>query len=68
MNRILSIFFALALPLAGWAQSNHELDRLVGQTRHEQGMQHAQLSVCVYNLATGKAVYSNQADLSMTPA
>lgn len=50
------------------AQGTAELEKLVNQTRREEGMKHGTLSVCVYNATTGKQVYAHNAEQSVTPA
>ena len=68
MRKTLTMLLVSALAFAAAAQNTHDIDRLVEQTRRADGMRHAQLSVCLYNIGTGKALYSNNAQASMTPA
>ena len=49
-------------------QSVADLERTVSQTLHEEGMKHGMLAVCVYNVSTGKEIYSRNAEMSVTPA
>lgn len=68
MRKTLTMLLVWALAFAAAAQNSHDIDRLVEQTRRADGMRHAQLSVCLYNIGTGKVLYSNNAQASMTPA
>lgn len=49
-------------------QSISDLDKTVSQACREEGMKHGMLSVCVYNITTGKEIYARNAELSVTPA
>ncbi len=70
------VTFAIYTPLSlgeGWGVSLHaqptaDLDRLVKQVQGEEGMQYGTLSVCVYNVTTGKKFYSYKSERSMMPA
>ena len=50
------------------AQQTAELDHLVKQVQQEEGMRHGTLAVSVYNITTGKNLYSNQGERSLVPA
>lgn len=50
------------------SQQTSELEKLVNQTHRENGMKHGLLAVSVYNVTTGKEVYSHNGDMSVTPA
>ncbi|MBR4506415.1 MAG: D-alanyl-D-alanine carboxypeptidase/D-alanyl-D-alanine-endopeptidase [Bacteroidales bacterium] len=50
------------------AQQTAELDRMVNQIRRETGMKHGTLAVTVQNATTGKIIYSQNGETSMTPA
>ena len=63
---LLSLTMLAAAPAAG--QATADLEKLVNQTRREAGMRNGTLSVCVYNAATGKQIYSHNAEASVTPA
>ena len=64
---ILSIFnFQLSIFNALQAQPTAEVDQTVRQIA--QTMKHATLSVCIYNVTTGKTLYSYDDQRSMTPA
>ena len=68
MKKILFISAFIATLLTMRAQQTAELERLVNQTRREADMKHGMLAVSVYNVTTGKEVYSHNGDLSLTPA
>ena len=64
---ILSIFnFQLSFFNPLQAQPTAEVDQTVRQVA--QTMKHATLSVCIYNVTTGKTLYSYDDQRSMTPA
>lgn len=58
----------LLAAVAAGAQSMAELEKLVTAIQKENGMQHALLSVCVYNTTKGKPVYGYNSQVSLTPA
>ena len=68
MKKILFISAFIVTLLTLRAQQTAELERLVNQTRREADMKHGMLAVSVYNVTTGKEVYSHNGDLSLTPA
>ncbi len=68
MKKILLVITLLATAFTLRAQQTAELEKLVNQTRREAGMEHGVLAVSVYNTTTGKEVYSNNGNISVTPA
>ena len=72
MKKIFHAAFLLSLTLSVAAtaigQATADLEKLVNQTRREAGMRHGTLSVCVYNVTTGKQIYAHNAETSVTPA
>ncbi len=65
-----ALLLSLTLSVAATAigQATADLEKLVNQTRREAGMRHGTLSVCVYNVTTGKQIYAHNAETSVTPA
>ncbi len=69
MKKILFVItFITTTLLSLQAQQTADLEKLVNQTRREAGMQHGVLAVTVYNVNTNKVIYSQNGDLSVTPA
>jgi D-alanyl-D-alanine carboxypeptidase/D-alanyl-D-alanine-endopeptidase (penicillin-binding protein 4) len=68
MKKIQLVITLLATAFTLRAQQTAELEKLVNQTRREAGMEHGVLAVSVYNTTTGKEVYSNNGNISVTPA
>ena len=69
MKKILFVItFITTTLLSLHAQQTADLEKLVNQTRREAGMQHGVLAVTVYNVNTNKVIYSQNGDLSVTPA
>ena len=68
MKKILSAIVCITAILALQAQQTAELEELVNRTRREANMQHSVLAVTVYNATTGKVLYSQNGDISVTPA
>lgn len=68
MKKILSAIVCITAILALQAQQTAELEELVNRTRREANMQHSVLAVTVYNATTGKVLYSQNGDMSVTPA
>ena len=69
MKRTTALAIALLIgSIAAWSQQTADIEKLVNDIHHEQGMQHGVLSVCVYNASTGKVVYKHNSELSVTPA
>lgn len=62
------LFVVAAAACPGHAQSAAEVERMVGQVAREEGMEHGTLAVCIYNAATGRAVYKYNAETSVRPA
>ena len=50
------------------AQPTAEVDRTVRQVAKETAMQHATLSVCLYNVTSGEKIYGYEDQRSVTPA
>lgn len=67
MRRILTII-ALLLVSQRLVAQVQELERTVKTVQNESGMQHAQLSVCVYNTSNNRPVYNYNSQVSLTPA
>ncbi len=67
MRRALLAAGLWLVTLCGTAQVA-ELERLVAAVEKESGMQHAQLSVCVYSTSRGSKVYGHHEQVSLTPA
>lgn len=65
---LLLIFILSAVSIPLQAQPSSELDRVVSQVQKDKALAHASLSVCVYNVSTGKRLYANNAERSMVPA
>lgn len=64
----LVLSFIVLYPFCVQAQQTAELDRMVRQTEQDATLRHGTLSVCVYNVSTGKLLYSHNAERSMVPA
>ena len=68
---IMAALLLTVIPLctpAAQGQVTSDLENTVSQTSREDGMKHSVLTVCVYNVTTGKEIYARNADLSVTPA
>lgn len=59
---------ALLTALSLAAQNTSLLDQAVLEAQNSPQLNHAQLSVCVYNISKGKGVYSYQSQQSLIPA
>ncbi len=72
INRVAQVAFLisyLSLQLsASYAQSTVKLDQAVREAQSSVQLSHASLSVCVYNVAKGRNVYSYEAQKSLVPA
>ena len=62
------LFSALFFTAVQAQTAGGDLDRLVKQVQREEGMRHGTLSVCVYNVSTGKPLYAYDAERSVVPA
>ena len=62
------LYSSFLIPNSLQAQNTAELDKLVKHVQQEESMKHGTLSVCVYNVTTGKHLYSYNAERSMVPA
>ena len=68
---IMAALLLTVIPLctpAAQGQVTSDLENTVSQTSREDGMKHSVLTVCVYNVTTGKEIYARNADMSVTPA
>lgn len=64
---LLPVLLAAHAPLLR-AQPTAEVDRTVKQVVQEAAMKHATLSVCIYNITSGKKLYGYDDQRSVTPA
>lgn len=67
MKRLILLTLALAAAVGVGAQQVADLEKTVLNVHRENGMQHGQLSVCVYNMTKNQQVYSYNSQMSMTP-
>lgn len=69
MKKFLSLLsFLIILSFYLNAQDITSLKNTVEQVQAGNGMKHATLAVCVYDVTGNKAIYSNNAQLALTPA
>lgn len=68
MKRSLAAVLLCLLSCSLSAQVNMEMERTVREVAASQGMQHASLSVCLYDVATNQKVYGYDEQRSMIPA
>ncbi len=68
MKRTVLLLSLVMMTLHVGAQRVSDLEKTVYDVHHEAGMRHAALSVCVYDVATGKPLYEYNSQQSMIPA
>ena len=67
MKQTIIILAMLMVAIGIQAQQTAELEKCIDGVRKENGMRHGMLSVSVYNITKGKAVYGYQPQVSLTP-
>lgn len=67
MKRLIFLTLTFMATLGAGAQQVADLERVIFSVQREAGMQHGQLSVCVYNMTKDQELYSYNSYVSLVP-